>query len=135
MRSSAERKLMIEPLYPQLAISTQCQLLLLNRSNFYYVSKGESEENLSIMRELDEQYFKTPFYGALRLTAMLINKGFPVNAKRVRRLMKLVNWRTIYREPHTTISDKTHYKYPYLLRELKIEKTTKFGQWILPTFQ
>jgi putative transposase len=63
---------MIEPLYPKLAISAQCQLLSMNRSSFYYVPKGESEENLAIMRQLDEQYFKTPFYGALRLTAMLI---------------------------------------------------------------
>jgi putative transposase len=125
MRNSAERKLMIEPLYPKLAISAQCQLLSMNRSSFYYVTKGESEENLAIMRQLDEQYFKTPFYGALRLTAMLINKGFCVNTKRTRRLMKLINWRTIYREPHTTISDKTHYKYPYLLRGLKIERNNQ----------
>jgi putative transposase len=74
------------------------------------------------MRQLDEQYFSTPFYGVLRLTELLILAGFKVNKKRVRRLMKLMNWQTIYREPHTTISDKTHYKYPYLLRGLKIER-------------
>jgi len=74
------------------------------------------------MRKLDEQYFMPPFYGALRLTAILILSGYKVNIKRVRRLMKIVNWQTIYREPRTTISDKTHYKYPYLLRGLKIER-------------
>lgn len=122
MISSEQRKGMIEPCCPFLSISAQCQLLTLTRSGFYYIPMGESEENLAIMRELDEQYFSTPFYGVLRLTALLILAGFKVNKKRVRRLMKLMNWQTIYREPHTTISDKTHYKYPYLLRGLKIDR-------------
>ena len=122
MISSQQRKGMIEPSYSLLSISTQCQLLSLSKSSFYYTSTGESGENLAIMRKLDEEYFSTPFYGALRLTAMLILAGYKVNIKRVRRLMKLVNWQTIYREPRTTISDKTHYKFPYLLRDLKIVK-------------
>jgi putative transposase len=122
MISSEQRKGMIEPCCPLLSISVQCQLLTLTRSGFYYIPTGESEENLAIMRELDEQYFSTPFYDVLRLTALLILAGFKVNKKRVRRLMKLMNWQTIYREPHTTIRDKTHYKYPYLLRGLKIER-------------
>ncbi len=122
MISSEQRKGMIEPCCPLLSISAQCQLLTLTRSGFYYIPTGESEENLAIMRELDEQYFSTPFYGVLRLTALLILAGFKVNKKRVRRLMKLMNWQTIFREPRTTISDKTHYKYPYLLRGLKIDR-------------
>ena len=103
-----------------MSIKVQCNLLSLHRSSFYYVPVGESEQNLAIMRWLDEQYFSTPFYGVLRLTALLQVAGYPVSVKRVRRLMKKVNWQTIYREPKTTISNKTHYKYPYLLRGLKI---------------
>jgi putative transposase len=122
MISSEQRKCMIEPCCPSLSISAQCQLLSVSRSSLYYVPSGESEENLAIMRQLDEQYFATPFYGVLRLTALLILAGFKVNKKRVRRLMKLMGWQTIYREPHTTIGDTTHYKYPYLLRGLKIER-------------
>jgi putative transposase len=117
-----ERKDMIEPDSSVLSISTQCEMLSVSKSSFYYVPVGESDENLAIMRKLDEQYFSTPFYGALRLTAILILSGYKVNIKRVRRLMKLVNWQTIYREPRTTMSDKTHYKFPYLLKGLKIEK-------------
>ncbi len=117
-----ERKDMIEPDSSLLSISAQCEMLSVSKSSFYYVPVGESDENLAIMRKLDEQYFSTPFYGALRLTAMLILSGYKVNIKRVRRLMKLVNWQTIYREPRTTMSDKTHYKFPYLLKGLKIEK-------------
>jgi len=122
MISFDQRKGMVEPSCSLMSVSAQCRLLSLNKSSFYYIPTGESEENLSIMRKLDEQYFMTPFYGALRLTAILILSGYKVNIKRVRRLMKIVNWQTIYREPHTTTSDKTHYKYPYLLRELKIVK-------------
>ena len=117
-----ERKEMIEPQSSVLSISTQCEMLSVSKSSFYYVPVGELDENLAIMRKLDEQYFSTPFYGALRLTAILILSGYKVNIKRVRRLMKLVNWQTIYREPRTTISDKTHYKFPYLLKGLKIDK-------------
>ena len=122
MISLEERKGMIEPSCFQLSISTQCQLLSVSKSSFYYTPTGESGDNLAIMCQMDKQYFKTPFYGALRLTAELILSGYKVNIKRVRRLMKIVNWQTIYREPRTTISDKTHYKYPYLLRGLKIER-------------
>ena len=120
MISFDQRKGMVEPYCSLMSVSSQCRLLSLNKSSFYYIPTGESEENLSIMRKLDEQYFMTPFYGALRLTAILILSGYKVNIKRVRRLMKIVNWQTIYREPHTTTSDKTHYKYPYLLRGLRI---------------
>ena len=122
MISLEERKGMIGPSCFLLSISTQCQLLSVSKSSFYYTPTGESGENLEIMLQMDKQYIKTPFYGALRLTAELILSGYKVNIKRVRRLMKIVNWQTIYREPRTTISDKTHYKYPYLLRGLKIER-------------
>jgi len=120
MISSEKRKEMIEPLCPGLSIASQCKLLSLNRSSFYYIPSGETQENLAIMLFLDKQYFSTPFYGALKLAKELKLLDFNVNVKRVRRLMKLVNWQTIYREPCTTVRDKTHYKYPYLLRGMKI---------------
>ena len=109
----------------QLSISTQCHLLSVSKSSFYYTPTGESAKNLAIMRHLDKQYYDTPFYGALRLTAELILAGYKVNIKRVRRLMKIVNWQTMYREPHTTICNKTHYKYPYLLRGLKVVRNNQ----------
>ncbi len=125
MNNLSDRLGMIEKDAPQLSISSQCQLLSISKSAYYYVPQKESDENLSIMRLLDEQYFETPFYGALRLLALLTNKGYNINLKRVRRLMKIANWRTIYREPKTTVSDKTHYKYPYLLRDLKIDRNNQ----------
>ncbi len=105
-----------------LSVSKQCELLSIHRSGLYYTPNAEKEENLEIMKLLDKQYFETPFYGVLRLTAHFQNLGYKINVKRMRRLMKLVNWKTIFREPKTSIINKLHKKYPYLLKDLKIEK-------------
>lgn len=101
------------------SVVKQCDLLDLNRSGLYYKPKGESQENLYIMKLMDEQYFKTPFYGCRKMTVWLSHQGFIVNRKRVKRLMKLINWQTIFREPRTTICAPDHKIYPYLLRGLK----------------
>jgi len=120
--SRTKRISMVERNHPKLSIAEQCDVLNIHRSGLYYKPLPESNENLEIMSILDKQYFKTPFYGVLRLTAFLNNEGFRVNSKRVRRLMRLMNWRTIFREPRTTVCNKSDYKYPYLLRGLKVEK-------------
>jgi len=122
MISRTERIQMVERNHFELSIVEQCDLLTIHRSNLYYRPLPESKENLDIMNRLDKQYFETPFYGVLRLTALLNNEGFCVNVKRVRRLMRLMNWRTIFREPRTTFCNKLDYKYPYLLRGLKIQR-------------
>lgn len=122
MRSTDERKKMVESNHEALSVNKQLDLVSISSSSFYYVPKVESEENLAILRLLDEQYFKTPFYGVLRLTALLVGLGYKVNRKRVRRLMQILDWKTIYREPKTTIGNKQHKKYPYLLGGLKINR-------------
>lgn len=113
---------MVDPFHKTLNIKAQLKLVGISRSSFYYVPKGESEEDLEILRLLDEQYFKTPFYGVLRLTALLVGLGYKIGRKRVRRLMRLLDWKTIYREPKTTMENKEHKKHPYLLRNLEIER-------------
>lgn len=120
MRSCKERLELVSSDVEELSILQQCILLSVHRSGFYYKPSAESAENLAIMEFLDKQYYKTPFYGQLKLTEELKKEGYCVNVKRVRRLMKLVCWQTIYRAPRTTISDKTSYKYPYLLKDLTI---------------
>jgi putative transposase len=72
------------------------------------------------MKLLGRQYYITPFYGYRKMTLWLKVKGFVINEKRTRRLMKIVNWKTIYREPRTTIANVEHKKYPYLLKGLPI---------------
>lgn len=117
-----ERRERINRWDTSLSINKQCELLSIHRSGLYYKPNAEKEENLQIMELLDKQYFATPFYGVLRLTAHFQDLGYRINVKRMRRLMKLVNWKTIFREPKTTITNKLHKKYPYLLKDLKIEK-------------
>jgi len=124
MRTLEQRRLMVD-YCSDLSLTKQCDLLTIHRSGLYYKPLSECDENLGIMRKLDEQYFKTPFYGVLRLTALLQHEGYKINEKRTRRLMKLIHWQTIYREPKTTISNLTHYKYPYLLKGLKIERNNQ----------
>ncbi len=125
MKPTKERQELVEKEHPQLSIVKQCELLTIHRSGLYYTPVGESQNNLEIMRKLDEQYLTTPFYGVLRLMALLNKEGFGVSKKRVRRLMGLVNWQTIYREHKTTFCDKTSYKYPYLLKNLMINRNNQ----------
>jgi putative transposase len=111
---------MIEPNHPQLSVRRQCELLGLNRSTLYYEPAGESAENLCLMRLLDEQYLRTPFYGWPRMTAYLRRKGYPVNHKRVRRLMQKMGMQAIYPKPRTSRASQERKPYPYLLRDLDI---------------
>ena len=71
-----------------LSVRRQCELLELNRSSWYYQSLGESDFNLMPMKELDEQYTRTPFYGVCKMTEYLHPLGHQVNEKRVRRLLR-----------------------------------------------
>jgi putative transposase len=114
--------MLIEPAHMELSVAKQCALLNVGRSGLYYSPVKESEENLAIMRLLDEQYLKTPFYGVERLLVLLVVMGYAVNRKRVRRLMKLMGWQTLYCTPRTTRTDPAAYKYPYLLRGLSVER-------------
>lgn len=103
-----------------ISMNRQCKMLSIHRSGLYYSPCGESEENLRFMRLLDEQYLHTPFYGYRKLTEWLNEKGNKVNSKRVKRLMKLMGWQTLYRKPNTSWKDQEHKVYPYLLKDLKI---------------
>jgi putative transposase len=113
---------MIDKENATLSVSKQCDLLQINRSGLYYTPSVEREENLHIMRWLDEQYLQTPYYGVKKLMQQLFLLGFLINPKRLRRLMKLVGWQTLYPQKCTTRIDSKKYKYPYLLRDLKIER-------------
>lgn len=114
--------MMTEKNHSDLSLVKQCELLGVSRSGLYYQPVPESEENLSIMRLLDEQYLKTPFYGVERLLVLLLVAGYPINRKRLRRLMKLQGWQTLYPAPRTTRIDPAAYKYPYLLKDLEVKR-------------
>ena len=106
--------------HPEISMRRQCELIGLNRSTLYYQPAGESEYNLELMRLIDRQYTKTPFYGWPRMTAYLRRVGHEVNPKRVRRLMGLMGLQAIHPKRRTSILAPGHKLYPYLLRGLKI---------------
>ena len=114
---------MIETDHPTLSIRRQCQLLDLNRATLYWPPTGESALNLALMRLIDREYTRAPFYGYRRMTARLNNAhGYAVNPKRVARLMAKMGLQAVYPRPRTSLPDPQHKKYPYLLRGLDIER-------------
>jgi putative transposase len=118
----AVRRLWIEPADSPFSVRQQCALLGVNRSSLYYQVTGESAENLEVMRLLDEQYTRTPFYGVLRMLAYLKRLGYIVNVKRVRRLLRIMGLEAIYQKPNTSQPNPEHRVFPYLLRRLVINR-------------
>jgi putative transposase len=127
VKSINEKRKLIDRSHNQLSLCAQCVLLAISRSSLYYTPSTESEENLAIMTFLDKQYYETPFYGSRKLAVILCQAGYKVSRKRVSRLMKLINWQTFYRAPNTSLRNKEHKIYPYLLRNMNIE--TKNQVW------
>lgn len=105
-----------------ISIQRQCELAGLARSSYYYHPKQESELNLELMRMIDKQYTRTPFYGVPRMTAWLRRQGHSVNHKRIGRLMRLMGLEAIYPKPRTSKPSKEHKIYPYLLRGVSIDR-------------
>jgi putative transposase len=129
---------MIDLKHKEISVRRQCDLLELNRSSYYYkpnsadcISKNmsvqftspikDTEENLNYMKRIDQLYMKWPFYGSRRITTVLNREGFPVNRKRIQRLMRMMGIQAIYPKPRLSIKQKEHKVYPYLLRDIAIE--------------
>jgi len=108
--------------HPSLSIVRQCRLLDISRSGLYYQPKGNSDEDLALMKLIDRQYLATPFYGARKIATCLKSEGHLVNRKRVRRLMRLMGLKAIYRRPRTSKPAPGHKIYPYLLDGMKITR-------------
>jgi putative transposase len=94
----------------------------LARSTYYYEPVPESAENLHLMRLLDEQYTRTPFYGTRKMTAWLDTQGYAVNRKRVTRLLRSMGLEAIYPKPRTSVPGTPQQRYPYLLRGMSIKR-------------
>jgi putative transposase len=101
-------------------VTEQCALLGVPRASWYYQPVPPSPTTQELLDRLDEQYTRTPFYGSRRMTAWLRSVGYPVNRKRVRRLLQLLGLETIYPKPKTSTPAPGHRIYPYLLRGLPI---------------
>jgi putative transposase len=103
-------------------VRRQCELLGLSRSSLYYEPAPQTKENLRLMQLIDQEYTAHPFLGSRRLTKWLIEQGEEVNRKRVQRLMRVMGLEAIYPKPRTSISQPGHKVYPYLLRDVAIER-------------
>jgi putative transposase len=114
---------LIDAEHPELSVRRQCELLGLCRSSLYYQPASESAENLRLMRLIDREYTAHPFYGSRKMTVWLREvQGEEVNRKRVQRLMRLMGLEAIYPKPRLSLAGRGHRIYPYLLREVAIER-------------
>ena len=103
-------------------MARQCELFGLARSTYYYQAAEESEYNMTIMRLIDEQYMRTPYFGSRKMAVWLSKLGHLVNRKRTRRLMDVMGIEAIYRKPRTTIASRENKVYPYLLRDYIVSR-------------
>jgi putative transposase len=117
---------MIDPVEKNISIRRQCEVIGISRSSYYY-NKGEfkSEENELYMSLIDQKYLELPFYGSRRMTDYLRRSGYPVNRKRVNRLMQVMGIQAIYPRPRTSQKGKDHKIFPYLLRGITIDRINK----------
>ena len=127
--STTQKRQKVVRAHPRLSLKEQCNILSIHRSGLYYKPKGESLLNLRLMAAIDRQFIEHPYYGVERMTDYLnMDLGYGVNIKRVRRLYKLMNLRTIYAKPKTTKRNKEHAVYPYLLKGVKIKRPNQVWQ-------
>ena len=112
---------MIKP-KQELSIVRQCKLLDIHRSGVYHRPRPSSPINLALMREIDEIHLNRPFLGVRRVTDELCEKGHEINHKRIHRLMQIMGIEAIYPKPNTSKSNPAHKIYPYLLRNLEINR-------------
>src|SRR5450755_760518 len=108
-----------------LSVSQQCELLGLSRSSFYYESAIESVANLALMALIDREYTDHPFRGSRGMRAWLRREGHEVNRKRVQRLMRLMGLEAVYPKPRLSVGGAGHKVYPYLLRNVSIERVNQ----------
>ena len=111
---------MIEPTHSDLSVRRQCELVGLHRSNFYYEAATETPLNLELMRLIDPQYTRTPFFGGPKMTLYIQRLGYPINHKRIQRLMQKMGLQATVPKPRTGQPVPEHQVYPYLLRGLEI---------------
>ena len=116
---------MVEPGHQELSVVRQCELVGMNRSTWYYRPRGESERNLELMRVIDEEYLKMPWYGSRQMMRHLGRLGYRVGRKRVRRLMRVMGLRSLAPRPYTSRWNPGHPVYPYLLRDITVDRANQ----------
>jgi putative transposase len=120
--SLEQRRQMIDPEHPSLSVVRQCELVSISRSGFYHRPRGETQLNLELMRLIDARFLEAPWYGSRQMARHLQREGYTVGRKRIRRLMAKMGLAPIYQRPRTTVPHPEHRVFPYLLRDLVIDR-------------
>ena len=120
--SAPDRRTLLASGHPTLSTRCQCRLLGLARSSLYRPARIANDDELALMRRLDELFLAWPFFGSRRMTAMLRAEGWVINRKRVRRLMRRMGLCALGPKPNTSKPAPGHKIYPYLLRDLVIDR-------------
>ena len=123
----SDRKSMIDTKLKAPAVVRQCELLSINRSNVYYKSQVDNREKMVLLQAIDDIYTEIPFYGYRKVHQQLIESGFSVGVNRVRSCMRELGLKTIYptKEVKTTLANPEHRKYPYLLKDIIINRANQ----------
>jgi len=115
--------MLIDSGHAGISVKRQCDLLGLNRSSFYYEAVEVCEKDLKMMRLIDEKFMQYPFYGSRKLAASIgRDLHASVNRKRMQRLMRIMGLEAIYPKPNLSRGDVTHKVFPYLLRNIKLDR-------------
>ena len=120
--SASDRRARLDRSHPDLSIRRQCRMMNLARSGVYRAPSPANDNDLEAMRRIDALFTERPFFGARRIARTLSEDGFPIDRKRVRRLMRKMGIEALGPKPRTTKPAPGHRIYPYLLRDLKIER-------------
>ena len=116
---------MVDAGHARLSVVQQCALLKIARSGLYYEKTGESSFNVALMQEIDRAFTEWPFLGVRQMRRYLVSLGYGVGNKRVRRLMRLMGLMAVYQKPKTSTPNPEDKRYPYLLRDLSIERSNQ----------
>lgn len=121
----SQRARLVQLKDPALSLRRQCSLLQVNRNRFYYMPVPEKPENVKMMRIMDEHLLHHPTEGVWSMVHLLRDKGYPVGPKRIRRLFKLMGYRTLYRRKNLSKMGSREYIRPYLLRDMEITRSNQ----------
>jgi putative transposase len=120
--SAPDRRAKLDRAHPELSIRRQCAILGVARSGVYRKPRPANDNDLEAMRRIDALYTERPFFGARRIARTLTEDGFAIDRKRARRLMRVMGIEALGPKPRTTKPAPGHKIYPYLLRDLKIDR-------------
>src|SRR5215475_12395200 len=120
--SVPDRRARLDHAHRVLSIRRQCQLLGITRSGVYRTPAPANDNDLALMRRIDELFTTWPFLGSRRMARLLADDGRPVNRKRVQRLMRLMGIAALGPKPRTSKPAPGHRIFPYLLRGMTIDR-------------